>query len=78
MYILWQHALLLLVSLIEALQFAALPSFADAKEKYTKLVEANGSFTMVQRWENAGLTSPFDEETFKTLAQMFKNISDKY
>ena len=65
-------------SLIEALQFAAMPSFADAKEKYTKLVETNGSFTMVQRWENAGLTSPFDEETFKTLAKLFSDISKKY
>ena len=65
-------------SLIEALQFAAMPTFEEAKEKYTKLVEASGALTMVQRWENAGLTSPFDERTFQTLANLFTSVANKY
>ena len=64
-------------SLMEALQFAAL-SFEDAKETYTKLIETNGKYTMIERWENAGLTSPFKEKTFQTLAELFNNIAEKY
>ena len=64
-------------SLMEALQFAAL-SFEDAKTTYKKLIETGGKFTMVERWEQAGLTSPFKEQTFITLANMFQNIGNKY
>ena len=64
-------------SLMEALQFAAL-SFEDAKTTYKKLIETSGKFTMVERWEQAGLTSPFDEQTFITLGNMFQEIENKY
>ena len=64
-------------SLMEALQFASF-SFDAAKEKYKSLVESSGKFTMVERWENAGLSSPFKEQTFITLADLFKNIAEKY
>jgi hypothetical protein len=64
-------------SLMEALQFAAL-SFEDAKDTYVKLIESTGNYTMVQRWEHAGLTSPFDEQTFITLSNMFQEIGSKY
>lgn len=64
-------------SLMEALQFATY-DFEDAKIKYTNLVENNTKMTMVQRWESAGLTSPFKEQTFVTLAGLFKNIANKY
>ena len=65
-------------SLMEALQFAAMSSFDEAKEKYITLVEGVGSKTMVQRWENAGLTSPFEETTFQTLANLFTSVANKY
>ena len=64
-------------SLMEALQFAAL-SFDGAKQTYTKLIESTGRYTMIERWENAGLTSPFDEKTFQTLAKLFNSIADNY
>ena len=64
-------------SLMEALQFAGF-SFEDAKANYTKLVETGGKLTMVERWENAGLTSPFKEKTFQTLASLCEEIASKY
>ena len=64
-------------SLMEALQFAAL-SYEGAKTTYKKLIETSGKFTMVERWEQAGLTSPFKEQTFITLGNMFKDIKNKY
>lgn len=64
-------------SLIEALQFAAL-SFEDAKTTYTDLIENCAKLTMVERWEEAGLTSPFNKQTFITLGNMFEDIGNKY
>lgn len=65
------------ISLMEALQFASF-SFGDAKTHYFNLIQNNDEMTMVQRWESAGLTSPFKEQTFITLAELFSSIAKKY
>ena len=64
-------------SVMEAMQFFDM-SFEDAKTNYTELVESTKNMTMVERWENAGLNSPFEEETFKKLAESFETIAAKY
>ena len=65
-------------SLMEAVQLYTKTTFEDARESYTKLVEATGGLTMVDRWKNAGLTSPFEESTFKLLSVLFTDIAEKY
>ncbi|MCQ2087268.1 MAG: hypothetical protein MJZ37_04250 [Bacilli bacterium] len=64
-------------SLIEALQFKTM-DFSTAKKTYKKLIEDTKSMTMVERWTNAGLSSPFEESTFQSLAAEFKKLADKY
>ncbi|MCR5309692.1 MAG: hypothetical protein K6E21_06260 [Bacilli bacterium] len=65
-------------SLMEALQFAALPSFDVAKGQYVNLCEAARGNSIVETWKKAGLTSPFEEKTFQTLSNMFLEIANKY
>lgn len=64
-------------SVMEAIQFLDM-SFEDAKSNYATLVESTKNMTMVERWENAGLMSPFKEDTFKKLATSFSTIAEKY
>ena len=65
-------------SLMEALQFASMSSFKEARDHYITLVEANGLSNAVARWENAGLKSPFGEECFTTLVNLFTSVGSKY
>ena len=64
-------------SLMEACQFLNM-DFEDAKTNYKNLVENSKKMTMVERWKSAGLTSPFEETTFKNLAATFTEIAEKY
>lgn len=64
-------------SIMEACQFL-LMDFETGKENYKKLVEAPESFSMVERWKNAGLDSPFEEEAFEKLSIEFLKIAEKY
>lgn len=64
-------------SLIESLQFAHM-DFASAKNSYKKMIEDEGEMTMVQRWTNAGLKSPFEEDTIQEMAKTLSDISNKY
>ena len=65
-------------SLMEALQLASMSSFKEARDHYITLVEANGLSNAVARWENAGLKSPFGEECFTALANLFTSVGSKY
>lgn len=64
-------------SLMEALQFSTM-SYEDSKTAYKKLIESNEKLSMVERWKNAGLASPFEEETFQTVSGLFTSIAEKY
>lgn len=64
-------------SVIEAVQFGYM-GFDEAKSNYTKLVEAPDDFSTVERWENAGCKSPFEEDTFKYLSGLLTEIAAKY
>lgn len=64
-------------SVIEAMQFRDM-NFEDAKNNYKTLIESGSGLTMLQRWEQANLTSPFEEQTFIDLANRLNAIKNKY
>lgn len=64
-------------SLMEASQFLYM-NFEDAKVNYKKLIEADDDMTMVERWKNASLESPFEKSTFETIAENINEIALDY
>lgn len=64
-------------SLIESMQFITMDC-DDALETYVNLVENQSGSTTVERWESAGLTSPFKEESFISLSELLNEIKNKY
>ena len=64
-------------SALESLQFYIM-DFEDAKKTYIDFVENPTLDSVVECFTNAGLLSPFDENTFIELSQLYKDIQKKY
>lgn len=62
-------------SIMEAMQFYNM-DFESAKKNYKKLIEGDGSPRMEERWANANLDSPFEESTFKKIADKAVEIKN--
>lgn len=64
-------------SALESLQFYDM-TFEKAKKTYIDFVENPVEDSVVKCFTNAGLLSPFDEDTFIELSEMYTNIAKKY